>query len=360
MSKISKDSVAEALTGIIDSDSGKNILEAGFVKKIHVDGATISCILEVDAENAREKEPMRAECEKVLSAIDGVETANVVLTAERQAPSESAAPTMPAANQPPPAPTPNALPGVKTIIAVASGKGGVGKSTTSVNLALALKNMGLRVGLLDLDIFGPSLPKLVGVEGQRPRLNDNDKIIPIEALGIKVMSIGLLMNNNDPIVWRGPRVMGATNQLLKDVAWGELDVLMLDLPPGTGDVQLSLIQTVPVDGAVIVSTPQDLALIDARKGMLMFDKTNVAVLGIVENMSSFACPKCGEESHIFGHGGAADTAKELGVDFLGEVPLHMDIRALSDAGTPIVDSKPDSPQALAYMAIAEKVKDEIS
>ncbi len=357
MTRISKDSVAEVLTGIIDSDSGKNILEAGFVKKIHVDGATISCILDVGTANAREKEPMRAECENALKAIAGVESVQVILTAERQSPS---APAAPAANQPPPAPTPNALPGVKTIIAVASGKGGVGKSTTSVNLALALKNTGLRVGLLDLDIFGPSLPKLVGIEGQRPSLNDNDKIIPIEVLGMKVMSIGLLTKNNEAIVWRGPRVMSATNQLLKDVAWGELDVLVLDLPPGTGDVQLSLIQTVPVNGAVIVSTPQDLALIDARKGMQMFEKTNVRVLGIVENMSSFSCPKCGEVSHIFGHGGAADTAKDLGVDFLGEVPLHMDIRAFSDAGTPIVDRKPDSPQAAAYIAIAAKIKEKIT
>lgn len=357
MSKISKDSVADALTGIIDSASGKNILEAGFVKKIHVDGSTISCILDVGTANAHDYEPMRVECEGALKAIKGVKTAQVMLTAEKQPSNETGAPTAP---QAPPAPTPNALPGVKTILAVASGKGGVGKSTTSVNLALALKNMGLRVGLLDLDIFGPSLPKLVGIEDQRPSLNDGGKIIPIETLGLKVMSIGLLTKKDEAIVWRGPRVMGATSQLLKDVVWGELDVLVLDLPPGTGDVQLSLIQTVPVDGAVIVSTPQDLALIDARKGMQMFEKTNVAVLGLVENMSSFSCPKCGEESHIFGHGGAAETAKEFGVDFLGEVPLHMDIRALSDAGTPIIEIKPDSPQAAAYMAIAAKVKEKIS
>ena len=222
------------------------------------------------------------------------------------------------------------------------------------------KNLdGLKVGLLDLDIFGPSLPKLLGIEGESPSLSDNKKIKPIEALGLKVMSIGLLIKNDDPIVWRGPRVMGATSQLLKDVDWGELDVMVLDLPPGTGDVQLSLIQTVPVSGAIIVSTPQDLALIDARKGLMMFEKTNVDVLGIVENMSSFSCPKCGEESHIFGHGGAADTAKDLGVDFLGEVPLHMDIRELSDAGTPIVSIKPDSPQAFAYKAIADKIKEKL-
>lgn len=357
MSTISEKSVADALTGIIDSVSGKNVLEAGFVKKIHVNDSTVSCILDVGTANAQDYEPMRVECETILKALNGVDTVHVMLTAERRSSAESDAPATP---QAPPAPTPNALPGVKTIIAVASGKGGVGKSTTSVNLALALKNTGLRVGLLDLDIFGPSLPKLFGIEGQRLHLNDDDKIIPADVLGIKAMSIGLLTKKDEAIVWRGPRVMSATNQLLKDVAWGELDVLVLDLPPGTGDVQLSLIQTVPVDGAVIVSTPQDLALIDARKGMQMFEKTNVAVLGIVENMSSFACPKCGEESHIFGHGGAAETAKELGVDFLGEVPLHMDIRALSDAGTPITDIKPDSPQAAAYMAIAAKVKQKIS
>lgn len=357
MSEISENSIADALAAIIDGVSGKNILEAGFVKKIHVDGSTVSCILDVGTANASDYEPMRVDCENALKALKGIETVQVMLTAERPPSSETSAP---AASQAPAAPTPNAIPGVKTIIAVASGKGGVGKSTTSVNLALALKNMGLSVGLLDLDIFGPSLPKLIGLEGQRLHLNDDDKIIPAETLGIKAMSIGLLTKNDEAIVWRGPRVMSATNQLLKDVAWGELDILVLDLPPGTGDVQLSLIQTVPVDGAVIVSTPQDLALIDARKGMQMFEKTNVDVLGLVENMSSFTCPKCGEESHIFGHGGAAETAKELGVDFLGEIPLHIDIRALSDAGTPITDIKPDSPQAAAYMAIAAKVKEKIS
>lgn len=351
MAKITKSIVENALSSITDPASGKNILAAGFVKNIVIDREIVGCILDLGKNDPRSMEPLRVAAEKAILALDGVEKASVLLTTERDAPKVASQ-----GATPPPPPKPSALPGVKNIIAVASGKGGVGKSTTSINLALSLKKLGMSVGLLDLDIFGPSLPKLAGIEGKRPDLSEHNKIIPLQALGMKMLSIGLMINTDEPIVWRGPRVMGATQQMLKDAEWGPLDVLVIDLPPGTGDVQLSMVQTVPITGAVIVSTPQDLALIDARKGLRMFNITDIPILGVVENMSTFVCPKCGEESHIFGHGGASETATEMGADFLGEIPLNMDIRALSDAGTPIVDCKPDSPQAASYMAIAEQVK----
>jgi ATP-binding protein involved in chromosome partitioning len=240
---------------------------------------------------------------------------------------------------------------VKNIIAVASGKGGVGKSTTAVNLALALKDRGLKVGILDADIYGPSMPRLLGVHDQPQQLAGN-KLDPIRAYGLKVMSMGFLVDEETPMIWRGPMVMSALTQMLKDVAWGELDVLVVDMPPGTGDAQLTMAQQVPLAGAIVVSTPQDLALIDARKGLNMFKKVNVPVLGIVENMSTFICPHCGERSDIFGHGGAKEEAARLGVPFLGEVPLTMAVRETSDAGKPMVATDPSSPAADAYRTIA--------
>ncbi len=233
----------------------------------------------------------------------------------------------------------------------------MGKSTTSINLAIALRDQGLKVGVLDADIFGPSIPMLLGVD-DKPEIK-NKIIQPIMAHGLKVMSVGFLIDVDQPVVWRGPRVMGATQQLLKDVAWGPLDVLVVDMPPGTGDVQLTMVQQAPLSGAVIVSTPQDLALIDARKGLAMFRKVNVPIMGIIENMSTFHCPHCGEESHIFGHGGAADTAKELGCDFLGGIPLHMSVREHADGGDPIVAAEPDSPVSKAYKAIAAQVSEKL-
>lgn len=355
MADISRNTIENALKLVVDSDTGKNIVDAGYVQNIVVDNNRVGCILDFGAEDAHNKEPIRVATEKAITNIEGVEKASVIMTSERPTPKE---PSMKPGTPPPP--KPKTLPGVKSVIAVASGKGGVGKSTTSINLALALKGLGMSVGIVDLDIFGPSLPKLTGIEGQRPNLSDQDKLIPIEAMGIKVLSIGSLIPNDEPIVWRGPRVMGATQQLLKDVEWGNLDALVIDLPPGTGDVQLSMVQTVELTGAVIVSTPQDLALIDARKGIGMFNLTKTNVLGVIENMSTYICPKCGEESHIFGHGGARETAEEFGVRFLGEIPLNMDIRILADAGTPIVDSMPDSPQAQAYIDIAKKIKTQLN
>lgn len=248
-----------------------------------------------------------------------------------------------------------AIPGVGAIIAVASGKGGVGKSTTALNLALGLRDLGLKVGLLDADIYGPSVPRLTGVL-QKPQLNDAKKMVPINRFGIPLMSIGFLVGEETPMVWRGPMVMSAVRQMLWDVDWGVLDVLIVDMPPGTGDAQLTLAQQVPLRGAVIVSTPQDLALIDARRGIAMFSKVNVPTLGIVENMSYFQCPECGTRSDIFGHGGARHEAERLNVPFLGEIPLHMAIRTSSDAGAPVVDSEPDGPHAAIYRAIGEKIK----
>jgi ATP-binding protein involved in chromosome partitioning len=245
------------------------------------------------------------------------------------------------------------VPGIKNIIAVASGKGGVGKSTTSVNLALALASKGLKVGLLDADIYGPSMPRMLGIT-DKPTAQG--KILsPLEGYGLKVMSMGFLVEEETPMIWRGPMVISALTQMLREVAWGELDLLIVDMPPGTGDAQLTMSQQVPLAGAVIVSTPQDIALIDARKGLNMFRKVEVPILGLIENMSTFVCPKCGEQSDIFGHGGARSEADRLGVPFLGEVPLHMDIRTNSDGGTPVTVSNPDGPHAKIYKEIASEV-----
>ena len=243
--------------------------------------------------------------------------------------------------------------GIKHMIAVASGKGGVGKSTTAVNLALGLQAIGLKAGILDADIYGPSQPRLLGLTG-RPQVAGGNKLHPMEAYGLKAMSMGFLVDEGTPIIWRGPMVVSALTQMLRDVTWGELDVLVIDMPPGTGDVQLTMAQQVPLSGAIIVSTPQDLALIDARKGLNMFRKVDVPVLGIIENMSFFVCPKCGERSDIFGHGGAKLEAEKLGIPFLGGVPLHMDIRATSDEGQPIVATSPNGPHAQIYRDIATK------
>jgi ATP-binding protein involved in chromosome partitioning len=250
------------------------------------------------------------------------------------------------------------IPGIAAVIAVASGKGGVGKSTTALNLALGLRDLGLRVGLLDADIYGPSVPRLTGIR-EKPQLNDDKKMIPLQRFGLAIMSIGFLVEEDTAMIWRGPMVMSAITQMLRDVAWGTLDVLVVDMPPGTGDAQLTLAQNVPLKGAIIISTPQDLSLIDARRGLAMFRKVNVPVLGIVENMSYFQCPHCGTRSDIFGHGGARHEAERLGVPFLGEIPLHMSIRVSSDSGTPVVESEPDGPHAAIYRAIGTKVRDQL-
>ena len=323
-----------------------------------IDGITqrdnkVFVAVRVDPARAREMEPVKAQAEAAVKALPGVASALVTLTAEN-APGAKPAPaaSRPRGGRP--------IEGVANIIAVASGKGGVGKSTTACNLALGLAHLGLKVGILDADIFGPSLPRLFGITGKPSLAPDGQKLLPIEAYGVKVISIGFLVEENSAVVWRGPMVTSALNQFLRDVEWGTLDVLVIDMPPGTGDVQLTLAQNVPMAGAVIVSTPQDLSLIDARRAIAMFKQVETPILGIVENMSYFLCPHCGGRSDVFAHGGARHEAQIQGVPFLGEAPLHMLIRETSDGGRPIVASAPDSPQAKAYIEIAGKVRDALA
>jgi len=361
MAQVSETEVRERLKGILDPESGKDILSLGMVSGLVVRDGNVGFSIEVSPEKGPAMEPVRKAAEKAVLALDGVVSVTAVLTAHR-----AAAP----AQQPPPGQdqrrpqqagqTQQALaPGVRFIVAVASGKGGVGKSTTAVNLALALAAAGHKVGLLDADIYGPSQPRMMGISG-RPTSRDGKILEPMENYGIKVMSMGFLVDEETPMIWRGPMVMSALQQMLRDVNWGELDVMIVDMPPGTGDAQLTMAQQVPLKGAIIVSTPQDLALIDARRGVAMFRRVSVPVLGVVENMSYFLCPNCGTRSDIFGHGGARREAERLKVPFLGEVPLHMDIREKSDAGLPVVATEPDSPHAKIYRDIAAKVRDQLS
>jgi ATP-binding protein involved in chromosome partitioning len=353
------------------SPRGVALTNANVLSAISVSDGKVFFSINVDAAEARAWESVRAQAEAAVRGIPGVTTAMIALTAERKAGSPAATPphrhapgVQPvASHRPPQSPaSPMArqaeIPGVAAVIAVASGKGGVGKSTTALNLALGLRDQGLRVGLLDADIYGPSVPRLTGIR-EKPQLNDEKKMIPLERFGLSIMSIGFLVEEDTAMIWRGPMVMSAITQMLRDVVWGTLDVLVVDMPPGTGDAQLTLAQNVPLKGAIIISTPQDLSLIDARRGLAMFKKVNVPVLGIVENMSYFQCPHCGTRSDIFGHGGARHEAERLGVPFLGEIPLHMSIRATSDSGTPVVASEPDGPHAAIYRAIGAKVRDQL-
>ena len=361
MTKIDDAGVLAALATVIEPDSGRDVVSLNMVSGLVVKDGNVGFSLEVDPARGEALEPLRQAAEAAVFALDGVSSVTAVLTAH-SAGGESAAPAAPprgdtgAGGAGARAPL---LPDVGAIIAVASGKGGVGKSTVACNLALGLARLGLSVGLLDADIYGPSLPRMMGATG-RPSTDDAGKtLIPMAAHGLKCMSIGFMVAEDSPMIWRGPMVMSALEQMLRDVAWGALDVLVVDMPPGTGDAQLTMAQRVPLAGAVIVSTPQDIALLDARKGLNMFRKVNVPVLGIVENMSFFHCPKCGERSDIFGHGGARADAEAYGVDFLGEVPLHMAIRSAGDDGAPIVVGAPESPEASAFMTVAAAVRDRL-
>lgn len=358
MPQISEQTVLEALGRVKDDGSDTDVVREGRIQGISIADGHIRFAVGVSPEEGAAKEPLRRACEEAVRAVDGVEAVTAVLTAERaaqaQAPSRPRRPTALDTGQAKPE---DNLANIRAIIAVASGKGGVGKSTTAVNLALGLSRLGLTVGLLDTDIFGPSIPRMMGLSGKPS--SDGKKITPHENFGVKTMSIGFLVDEETAMIWRGPMVVSAINQMLNDVDWGTLDVLVLDLPPGTGDAQLTIAQRVPLTGAVIVSTPQDIALLDARRGIAMFDKVQVQTLGIVENMSTFICPGCGHESHIFGHGGARQTAEKLGVAFLGEVPLDIAIRETSDSGDPIVATQPDGPHAKAYMEIAGLVAQKI-
>jgi ATP-binding protein involved in chromosome partitioning len=368
---VTKQQVLEGLAKV-KSPRGVALTNAGALSAISVSDSKVFFSINVDAAEARAWESTRAEAEAAVRAIPGVATAMVALTAERQA-DASQQPSQKhgrdqgvqpvAAHRPQRGPvSPMSkqaeIPGISAVIAVASGKGGVGKSTTALNLALGLRDLGLRVGLLDADIYGPSVPRLTGIR-EKPRVSDDKKMIPIVRFGLAIMSIGFLVDEETAMIWRGPMVMSAITQMLREVVWGTLDVLVVDMPPGTGDAQLTLAQNVPLKGAIIVSTPQDLSLIDARRGLAMFTKVNVPVFGIVENMSYFQCPHCGRQSDIFGHGGARHEAERLGVPFLGEIPLHMSIRTTSDSGTPVVESDPDGPYATIYRAIGAKVRDRL-
>ena len=364
MAGVTEQEILDALAKVTEPESGKDIVSAGLVKGLQIKDGHIGFSIEVDPKRGAELEPMRKLAEEVVYDIKGVISATVVLTAEKAQGGGAGAPGDNAPGGPPPggpAPkigTPDLLPGVKSIVAVASGKGGVGKSTTAVNLALGLAAAGHKIGLMDADIYGPSMPRMMGISGQ-PSSSDGKNLDPMENYGIKVMSMGFMVEEDTPMIWRGPMVQSALEQMLRDVNWGELDVLIVDMPPGTGDAQLTMAQRVPLTGAIIVSTPQDIALLDARRGLNMFRKVDVPVLGLIENMSYFTCPHCGERSEIFSHGGARAEADKLGMDFLGEIPLHMDIRKTSDSGRPIVVSDPDSEYAKAYRAIADKTWDNI-
>jgi ATP-binding protein involved in chromosome partitioning len=344
--------VRQVLEGITAPRTGKGLLAAGMVGGISVAGDKVTVALEVDPSFGPALEPLRREVETRIGALSGVAQATVVMSGKKP----GIAPVQTHNHGPRPGAAPNKLPldGVRHIVAVASGKGGVGKSTTAANLALSLLAMGYKVGVLDSDIYGPSMQRVLGVGG-KPDISAQKKMIPKQAHGLKVMSMGFMVPEDTAMIWRGPMVMSAIQQMLREVDWGTLDFLIVDMPPGTGDAQLTLAQTVPLAGAVIVSTPQDLALIDASRGVAMFNKVAVPVLGIVENMSTFVCPNCQHETPIFGHGGARREADRLAVRFLGEIPLDMAIRVTSDAGTPIVVDQPSGPHAAAYRAVAENV-----
>jgi ATP-binding protein involved in chromosome partitioning len=372
---ITGNDVLERLKTVRGPDMEGNIVDLGMVSDVFISDAKAYFSITVPAERAKELEPLRQAAERVVKEMPGMKGAFAALTADKKA-GGAKAPARPVppsqaggrshaghnhaghshaghSHAAPPQRKPG-IPGVKHIVAVASGKGGVGKSTTSVNFALGLKALGLSVGILDADVYGPSIPRLMGITG-RPQQLEGKLIKPMENYGLRNMSMGYLVDEGTAMIWRGPMIQSALLQMLREVAWGDLDVLVVDMPPGTGDAQLTMAQQVPLSGAVIVSTPQDLALIDARKGIAMFQKVEVPLLGLVENMSHFICPNCGTSHDIFGHGGARAEAEKIGVPFLGEVPLAMTIRETSDAGTPVTVSAPDGPHARIYREIAEKV-----
>ncbi|MGH6988337.1 MAG: iron-sulfur cluster carrier protein ApbC [Stellaceae bacterium] len=350
MAEVTQQKILDALRQVRDPERGSDIVSSGMVGAIQVREGHVGFAIEVEPERGPRLEPLRQAAERAVEALDGVLSVSVVLTAEK-----------PGAKPPPRAqpghrhtPARPLVPQVRSIVAVASGKGGVGKSTVAVNLALALAANGLKIGLLDADIYGPSQPRLLGLKG-KPTTKDGKTLEPMTAFGIEVMSIGFMVSEDQAMIWRGPMVMSALQQMLRDVTWSALDVMIVDMPPGTGDAQLTMAQQVPLAGAVIVSTPQDLALLDARRGIAMFRKVEVPVLGVVENMSYFLCPHCGERTEIFAHGGAKAEAEKLGVPFLGEVPLDIAIRETSDGGQPIVAAAPESENAQIFRRMAATI-----
>ncbi|NQV81121.1 MAG: iron-sulfur cluster carrier protein ApbC [Alphaproteobacteria bacterium] len=376
MADVNEQAIIKVLSAIRGPDDPRDVVTRALIQGLQVRNGHVAFTLDVDPERAAHFEPLRKQCEDAVFDMPGVLSVTAVLTAHQTAetPEKSGAKGgmdagakggMDAGG----APGQNnggggrsqkkTVPGVRAILAVASGKGGVGKSTTAVNLAMAFARSGMRVGLMDADIYGPSVPKMMGLKGRPDATPDGQKVIPKEAYGVKCMSIGFLVPEDTPMIWRGPMVISAIQQLLYEVMWGELDILVVDLPPGTGDAQLTMAQHVPITGAVVISTPQDVALLDVRKGLNMFRKVDVPVFGVVENMSYFLCPSCGHRAEIFGHGGARQTAQEMDTDFLGEIPLHLSIREHADAGTPIVMAEPDSDHAKTYREIAGRLAEKI-
>lgn len=361
-SSVTNDAILAKLKTIKTPDGAQDLVSAGMVSEIFIKDGSVMFSINVDAEMAQAMEPVRQQAERDVLAMPGVEKAMVALTAERQ-PGSAAGPKPSKPASPPKQRQQGGaskinVQGVKHIVAVSSAKGGVGKSTTSVNLALALQANGLKVGILDADIYGPSIPRLLGITDKPEMIEGTRTLKPMEAYGLVAMSIGFLVEEDTPMIWRGPMVVSALTQMLRDVAWninGELDVLVVDMPPGTGDIQLTMAQQVPLSGSVIISTPQDLALLDAKKGIAMFSKVQIPILGIVENMSYFQCPSCGERHEIFGHGGARETAADINIPFLGEVPLHIDIRQRADNGQPIVATEPESDYTAIYLNVANQV-----
>ena len=357
---ISRDDVLAVLKQVTDPIKGGDIVSAGMVRALTVDGGVVRFVLEIDPARAKKMEEARADAEARVKALDGVQSVSIVMTAHTVSTpppdlkSKAHGHSHGHSHGPAKAAGPEKIPGVARIIAVASGKGGVGKSTVSANLATALAAEGRKVGLLDADVYGPSQPRMLGVSG-RPASPDGKTILPLRNHGVTLMSLGLMTQEDEAVVWRGPMLMGALQQMLFQVQWGALDVLIVDLPPGTGDVQMTLAQKSELNGAIVVSTPQDIALLDARKGLDMFKKLGTPILGLIENMSTHICSQCGHEEHIFGHGGVAREAEKLGVPLLAEIPLHLDIRTASDGGAPIVVSKPASPQAQAFRTLAKRL-----
>jgi ATP-binding protein involved in chromosome partitioning len=345
---ILEEDIKTALKAVKYPGYNRDIVSFGLVKEVAAGNGAVSVIMNLTGGNAEVARQIKTESEQVLRALPGVVSAFVDVKVQGAAPASGA--QNPFAQQ-------NRLPGIQRVVAVASGKGGVGKSTLSVNLACGLKQLGAKVGLLDCDIYGPSIPLMMGIH-DKPTISDNEKMVPPSAYGVKLMSMGFLLDGDQPVIWRGPMIMKTIQQFITAVEWGELDYLLVDLPPGTGDAQLSLCQTVPLDGGIIVTTPQEASLGVVRKGIAMFQKVNVPILGIVENMSYYVAPS-GERVEIFGHGGGQDEAKRQNVPFLGEVPIFVEIREGGDIGKPVVVSAPERPAGKALLRVAEAVKGQL-
>jgi len=341
---VSQDQVLAALRAVQDPDLHKDIVTLGFVKDVKIAGSEVDFTIELTTPACPVKDQMKAEAEGIVRSLPGVTAARATMTADVKARGGFGR---------------QAVPGIRNIIAVGAGKGGVGKSTTAVNLAVALQRKGARVGLMDADVYGPNTPQMLGIEGG-PEVSEAKRMIPPVAFGIKVISMGMLVPADQPIIWRGPMLHGAVQQFMRDVEWGELDYLVVDLPPGTGDVSLRMTQSVPVAGAVVVTTPQGVSVSDVRKAVAMFRQLNIPVLGVIENMSYFLCGHCQERTEIFGHGGGAKMAEDMGIPMLGEIPIDTRVRAGGDEGRPIVSAAPDAPAAKAFLDIAGRVAAEIS